>query len=188
MTTNYILNKNHVFPFRQFDKTWVMYIPDYDGMYAISDDGHVLSLSRKHLGKDNRLREFKQKLLLPGQTKSGTVKFNVNRNGILTYFTMPQLLEIISPRDVVKELPYVFEGHNCVMWVPGFERLFAITDKCNIVRLDTVKNLSQRRVVKSMTDKLGIVHYQFHKGKKNVRLSVNQLTKLLVNHNQIKLL
>lgn len=61
--TNYILRLDHEFPFEQFGKKWIMYLPGFEGMYAISDDCCVCALDRVCLSTDGRLVNYKAKLL-----------------------------------------------------------------------------------------------------------------------------
>lgn len=99
----YYINKEHTFPFRFKEETWVMYYPGYEGFYAISTEGNILSLERKIIKNDGKLftvkrRKLKQ-LLKGSRTKRTLVTFNLyneTSNGKPLSVTINQILNILN--------------------------------------------------------------------------------------------
>lgn len=100
---SYILNNKHEFPFFYEEKNWIMYYPGYEGIYAISNDGYVLSLQRSILQIDGKIYPVKQRLLkclLKGNKGRKTcITFNLYKEDSLgkpQTVTMKQILKIVT--------------------------------------------------------------------------------------------
>ena len=146
MKKEYIKDTDHTFPFDKFGKTWVGYVPGYEGLYAISTDGWVCSLERSYQRIGGGFRVFESRLLRLNGGMGG-LGVTITTQGITKRFTQKALLSYLEPRDEVREFPFGFEDSVCVAWVPEFEGLFAITDTARVVRIETQSSRMSRRYV-----------------------------------------
>jgi len=152
---NYLINTKHKFPFEMLGKKWVMYVPDWEGFYAISQDCHVLSLARKVLAEDGTVRNYTDKILKPSTSKQKgdsdflyawdfslsrksplgiTIMKSVNRFNLLNLLIEYKHIDSIYPQT----FPFSLLGKTAVMWLPGYEFKYAITDDANIIHLKSI--------------------------------------------------
>lgn len=112
---NYILRLDHQFPFEQFGKKWIMYLPGFEGMYAISEDLCVCSLDRICVDINDRKINYKAKLIKTlnshktGDGVLGCLEYRVVRKDIndgnktgQVVFTKKKLLSLISSKNETK--------------------------------------------------------------------------------------
>lgn len=185
---NYILRLDHKFPFEQFDKKWVMYLPGFEGMYAISDDLCLCALNRSCITVKGAKRNLKAKLL---KHSSGTVTGSTNDAlGIWFYrvskqsgnhrsnkeyvlFTKKKLLNIISSKDkkeLKTELQFPFKYNNKT-WIGylknnqgQFVYDYVISDDVFVMRLNdyTDINLVVQHKIKKWTLSCGYENLRIH--------------------------
>lgn len=181
---NYIVRLDHQFPFEQFGKKWVMYVPGGEGFYCISEDFYLLSLERKYIRSDNKLYTVKQKLLKyspvnVNDSNLGNYGTSLLLNNIMVRYTKlmaaKSLKEKQSIQQDLKEIIFPFKLHNknWIMWLPGYENLYALSDDIFVLSLNSVQkvnldiSLKHSKVLKwTMDRKLERLWMRDHENKK----------------------
>lgn len=150
--TNYILRLDHEFPFEQFGKKWIMYLPGYEGMYAISEDCCLCSLDRTIINVNGRHVKCRAKLLksaisgLKDKTKSnvlGCCFYIVSKSDVNSFFSKKQLMKFSKNKNNIftGEFPFRFLDKLWIGYLndPRGKQLdhYLISDDCFILALNT---------------------------------------------------
>lgn len=182
MSDNYILKIDHTFPFEESGKVWISYLPGFEGMYAVSDDYCILSIERIRLTEDGVQIKLKQRVLNKHISGSGGEYYIISKDAIHKSFTKLQLKEMMFPSVMIDTLPYRLDDKLLVMWIPGFEGMYAVSDECKVVQVKGIKYLCDRQVITSYKCSGRPNFYVFNKPGIRKTLSEKQVKKLLSIH------
>jgi hypothetical protein len=189
------LKTDHVFPFQEFGKTWVMYYPGAEGLYCISNDFYILSLDKVIKKSDgvqytNRRKLKKTNLRKVGNDKNklGNSTFNLKLKGKSTSVTSLKLAKIISDKfgdNSNIDFPFKFKGKEWIGWVPDSDKTLMVSDDVFVLRLNNPGKINldlsidNANILKWKTTKAGCEFLQVFHCKEWKYISRNDIMKLV---------
>jgi hypothetical protein len=80
------------FPFTLLGKTWIMYLPGYEGLYAVSEDFNLLRLAHSTITADDKLRNYNSRIL----NKNKSYGYAIQKDGKYEIFSKKKLISIVK--------------------------------------------------------------------------------------------
>lgn len=163
---NYILRLDHQFPFEQFGKKWIMYLPGFEGMYAISEDLCICTLDKVCI--DSNGRHVRKKAKLKKQNNKNTDNsrnlsrfgYRVTINCIKSFVSKKTLLDHVSKQFKEIKSQHLFTGNFPFQYLEKYwigylkdgegteHKDYLVSDDADVLKLNNFVNTELRSIYK----------------------------------------
>ncbi len=86
------ISSDWIFPFKLLGKRWIMYLPGYEGLYAVSEDFNLLRLAHSTIASNGKLRSYNSRIL----NKNKSYGYAIQKEGKYEIFSNKKLISIIK--------------------------------------------------------------------------------------------
>lgn len=86
------ISKDWIFPFKLLGKTWIQYLPGFEGLYAISEDLSILRLEHKTFTTDGKVRNYTNRIL----NRNISYGYAIQKDGKYEIFSLKKIKSLIN--------------------------------------------------------------------------------------------